>query len=216
MIALAAALVVTFSPNPSHFGQLVTATVQGGAAPSFKPFAVRERHGNTYVLQCLDRACVPGPGPRTLRVAGGKAVVLPRASARQVQRPLRSFRRQTDLPPVSYRVAPGTLRVALLSCAAVLSVLAVVLAWPLLRRLVPEQHDARTPLERALDLVRASLRRGQSDRRRALDLLARRLGRDRRARQALELAWSRPEPDSLRIEQLVDAVQQSAARKEGR
>ena len=60
MIALAAAVVVSISPNPSHFGELVTAKVQSGPAPSFAPFVVRGRHGGTYVLQCLDPACVPG------------------------------------------------------------------------------------------------------------------------------------------------------------
>jgi hypothetical protein len=215
LIALAAALVVTFSPNPSHFGQLVTATVQGGGTPSFKPFTVRERHGNTYVLQCLDPACVPGAGGRTIQVGGSKVVILPRASAKQVQTPLRSFRRQTELPKATYRVAPSLLRALLLAGAAALGLLAVVLSWPFLRRLVPERRDERTPLERALDRVRESLRREQADRRRALDLLARALGRDRSAREALELAWSQPEPDSRRIEQLVDAVTPVAAREGG-
>jgi hypothetical protein len=207
MIALAAAVVVTFSPNPSHFGQLVTARVQGGPAPSFAPFAVRERHGDTYFLQCLDPACAPGPGPRRLRVAGNRVVVLPRTTAAQVEHPLRSFRRQTAAPPVSYRIKPTLLRALALVLAAGLAAGALVLVWPVGRRLVPVPRDDRTPLQRALDLVQESLRRDPRDRRRALDLLARALGRDPRARGALDLAWSRPEPDPSGISSLVETVE---------
>ena len=101
MIALAATVIVTFSPNPSHFWQLVTAKVQSGPPPSFAPFVVRARHGNTYVLQCLDAACVPGPRRRTLTVGGARVVIVPRATASQVEHPLRSFERQTPLSPLT-------------------------------------------------------------------------------------------------------------------
>lgn len=210
MIALAAALVVTFTPNPSHFGQLVTARVQGGAAPSFRPFVVRAQHGDTYLLQCLDPSCVPGPAPRTLRVAGTRVVIVPRATAAQVAHPLRSFHRQTTPPPTSYAVRPSLLRALLLAAAIVLVAGAVAVARPLLRRLVPEPRDDRTPLQRALDLARASLQRDPEDRRRALDLLARALGRDAVAGEALDLAWSRPEPEPRQIEQLVEHVEPRA------
>ena len=210
MIALAAALLVTFTPNPSHFGQLVTARVQGAGEPSFKPFLVREQHGSTYVLQCLDPACLPGPRPRTLRVAGAQVVIVPSTTAAQVARPLRSFRRQTTPPPTSYRIRPSLLRALLLAGALVLAAVAVGVAWPLLRRLVPEPHDDRTPLQRALALVRASLQRDPEDRRRALDLLARTLGRDPGADEALGLAWSRPEPEPQQVEQLVEHVETRA------
>jgi hypothetical protein len=207
MIALAAALVVTFTPNPSQFGELVTAHTQGAGTPSFKPFVVRAQHGNAYVLQCLDPACAPGPGPLRLTVAGAELVVLPRATAAQVAHPLRSFRRQTQPPPVSYRVRPSALRAVLLAVALALLAAAVVLVWPLIRRLIPEPHDDRTPLKRALDLVRGSLTRTPADRRRALDLLARALGRDSAAHEALEMAWSRPSPEPRRVEELVDRVE---------
>ncbi len=208
MIALAAAAaLVTFSPNPSHFGQLVTARVQGAASPSFAPFVVRQQHGNTYVLQCLDPVCVPGPKPRVLHVAGVSVVIVPSTTAAQAAHPLRSFRRQTTPPPTSYRIKPGLLRTLLLAAAALLVAGALALLWPLLRRLVPEPHDDRTPLQRALDLARASLARGPEDRRRALDLLARVVGRDR-ARALLDLAWSRPQPDPARMESLLESVEQ--------
>jgi hypothetical protein len=207
VIALAAAAaLVTFSPSPSHFGELVTARVQGAASPSFAPFVVREQHGNTYVLQCLDPVCVPGPKPRVLRVAGTRVVIVPSTTAAEVAHPLRSFHRQTTPPPTSYNIRPGLLRALLLGGAALLVAVAVVLLAPLLRRLLPEPRDDRTPLQRALDLVRASLTRGSEDRRRALDLLARAVGRDR-SRAALDLAWSRPQPDAARIESLVESVE---------
>jgi hypothetical protein len=186
----------------------VTARVQGAASPSFAPFVVREQHGNTYVLQCLDPVCVPGPKPRVLRVAGTRVVIVPSTTAAQVAHPLRSFRRQTTPPPTSYNIQPGLLRALLLAGAALLVAAALVLLWPLLRRLVPEPHDDRTPLQRALDLVQSSLTRGPADRRRALDLLARVTGRDR-SRVALDLAWSRPHPDPARIESLVESVERS-------
>jgi hypothetical protein len=207
MIALAAAVAVAFSPNPSHFGQLVTAEVQRGPAPSFAPFVVRARHASTYVLQCLDPACVPGPRARTLTIAGTRVVIVPRATASQVDHPLRSFERQTAVPPPSYRIRPALLRTLALVLAAALVAAAVALAWPVARRLVPEPREDRTPLQRALDLARESLRREPRDRRRALDLLARVLGRDPRARRALELAWSRPDPDPAGIGSLVDSVE---------
>jgi hypothetical protein len=207
VIALAAALVVTFSPNPSHFGRLVTAHTTGAGTPSFKPFVVREQHGSTYVLQCLDPVCVPGPKPRVLTVAGARVVIVPQTTSAEVQHPLRSFRRQTTRPATTYRIQPGLLRGLLLAGAALLVLGAAAIAWPLLRRLVPEERDDRSPLERALDLVRGSLGRSAADRRRALDLLARALGRERATRDALDLAWSRPEPDPARVERLVEQLE---------
>lgn len=207
MIALAAAAaLVTFSPNPSHFGELLTARVQGPASPSFAPFVVREQHGSTYVLQCLDPACVPGPNPRVLHVAGTRVVIVPSTTAAEAAHPLRSFRRQTTQPPTSYSIQPGVLRALLFAGAALLVLGAAVVLAPLVKRLVPEPRDDRTPLQRALALVRASLARGPDDRRRALDLLARAVGRDR-SRAALDLAWSRPQPDPARIESLVDSLE---------
>lgn len=207
MIALLAAAVVTFSPNPSHFGDLVTATVRQGRLPSFAPFVVRARRGSTYTLQCLDPACAPGPKARVLHVGGARVVIVPRATDAQVAHPLRSFHRQTAVAPPTYRIRPALLRTLLLAAALALVALAAAVAWPLVRRLVPEPRDERTPLERALDLVRESLRREPRDRRRALDLLGRVLGRDPRSRRALDLAWSRPEPDPAGVSSLVETVE---------
>ena len=208
MKALAVAAVVVLTPNPSHFGQLVTARVSGGPAPSFVPFAIRSHQGSTYVLQCLDPVCVPGPAARRIRLGSATAVIVPRTTIAQVAHPLRSFQRQTALPPPSYRVRPGLLRVLLFALAAVLAAAAVLLAYPAVRRLIPEPVDDRTPLQRALDLVRSSLGRGGEDRRRALDVLGRALADDERARDALTLAWSKPEPEPKRVTELVEAVEE--------
>jgi hypothetical protein len=85
--------------------------------------------------------------------------------------------------------------------------LAAFLLAPLVRRLVPQPRDDRTPLQRALDLVRSSLGRDTEERRRALDVLARTLDRDPRARDALDLAWSAPAPEARRVEELLAEVQ---------
>jgi hypothetical protein len=210
MKALALAAVVVLSPNPSHFGQLVTARVSGGPAPSFAPFAVRAHHGSVYELQCLDLKCLPGPGAKRIKIGTATAVIVPRTTAAQVAHPLRSFHRQTNVPPPSYRVRPNVLRAVLFAIAALLAAGALALVYPLVRRLIPEPVDERTPLQRALDLVRASLGRGAEDRRRALDLLGRALDDDTRASDALELAWSERGPEPERVAELVETVEKRA------
>jgi hypothetical protein len=210
MTPAALAAIVVLSPNPAHFGDLVTARVSGGPAPSFAPFAVRAQHGSTYVLQCLDAACVPGPGPRTVKIGSARAVIVPRTTSAQVAHPLRSFRRETNVPPPVYRIGPGRLRAILFGAALGLVAVAAFLLAPLVRRLIPQPHDDRTPLQRALDLVRASLARDTEERRRALDVLARALDRDPRARDALDLAWSAPEPERRRVEDLLARVERPA------
>jgi hypothetical protein len=202
--------VVALSPNPSHFGELVTATVRGSGTPSFAPFAVRSHHGDTYVLQCLDPACVPGPGARIVTVGGRRLVVVPRVTAKQAASPQGSFRQQTGVPPVSYRIGPGTLEALLIAGAVLLAALAVFLGWPLARRLVPKPHDRRSALQRALDLARASVRRSGEDRRRALDLLGTTLEPDPVSRDVLGLAWSRPEPAPESVESIVERVEGDA------
>jgi hypothetical protein len=207
MKALALAAVVVLSPNPSHFGQLVTARVTGGPAPSFAPFSVRGHHGSDYVLQCLDAKCLPGPGPRQIKIVPATAVIVPRATAAEAAHPLRSFRRQTTVPPPTYRIRPNLLRALLFAAAALLAAGALLLVYPLVRRLIPEPVDTRTPLQRALDLVRASLGRSTEDRRRALDLLGQELDDDTHAPDARELAWSERGPEPASVAELVDAVE---------
>jgi len=209
MRAAAAAFVVILSPNPAHLGQLVRAHVQGPApaAVNFAPFAVRTHDGSDYVLQCLDPVCVPGPGAVVVAPRRLHAVVLPRATAAQVSRPLRSFRRQTAVSAPSYRIAPSTLRVLTLVLAALAVAIAAALAWPLARGLVPRRVDRRSRLERALALVRASLRRDADDRRRALDVLGRVLRHGPLRDEVLALAWSGPEPEPARMQSLIERAE---------
>jgi hypothetical protein len=204
--AVAAAVVLGLTPTSIGFGDLVTATVRGGGVPDFAPFAVRGHHGSTYQLQCLDPACVPGPEVRVVSVQHRPVRILPRATQAEIQQPLRSFRRETAVRPTSYRVSPALLRPLLFAGAALLLLLALVLAAPVLRRLVPERRDERTPLERALDFVRDSLRRDGADRRRALDLLGRALENDPRSQEAFDLAWSRSDPDPAQAERLTERL----------
>jgi hypothetical protein len=205
--AAAAAVVIALAPNPAHFGDLVHAHITGNASrASFAPFAVRSHHGADYVLQCLDPLCVPGPGSIVVAPRRLHAVVAPRTSTAQVQRPVRSFRRESSVRAPTYRIAPARLRLLLLALAVLLVAVALAVAWPLLRALVPARVDERTPLERALDLVRASLGRDAAERRRALDVLGRELASGALADDAFALAWSEPEPEPTRVTSLLDSV----------
>lgn len=197
------ATVVSIAPATINFGDIAVATVQGNGSPSFAPFVVRGRDGNRYVIQCLDPKCAP---PDTVKVGEVTVRILPRATGAEIGQPLRSFARETARLPTSYRVSP-TLALALLVAAGLLCLAAAAfVARPLLHRLVPEPRDTRTPLERALALVRASATRSEADRRRALDLLGRAL-RDRGGRGAFDLAWSRDDPTPDDIEHLVEDVE---------
>ena len=207
MIAAAVAVVLALQPNPIHFGDLVTARVSPGPPPSFAPFAIRSRHGSTFELQCLDPACAPGARGRRVTVGGRSILILARTTDSEAQQPLRSFRRQTAALPTSYAIEPGLLRALLLAGASLLVAVALIAMLPLVRRLVPNRVDTRTPIERALDLVRASLQRGTTDRRRALDVLGRALTGRPLARDALGLAWSQAEPEPSSIESFAETVE---------
>ena len=63
-------------------------------------------------------------------------------------------------------------------------------------------------LERALRLAREAQQRPAPDRRRALALLGRALGRDRRSGVARALAWSEPVPEPQELEALVSEIEQ--------
>jgi hypothetical protein len=112
----------------------------------------------------------------------------------------------------SYRVAPSTLA-ALLDGLAVLLVLAgIAFAASEARRLARRRRGhaaAGGELERALRLAREAGSRPTPDRRRALGLLARLLGRRdaRLAAEASELAWAKPQPELDAISGLVAEIE---------
>jgi hypothetical protein len=120
------------------------------------------------------------------------------------------FRADTSVPAVSYRIAPGTLSLLLDIIAAVLAAAGAALAvWQaavLLRR--ARSRDLRSPLERALALVREAESRPPDDRRRAVGFLARVLRRrdESLAQLAGDLAWSEPAPAPDELAAIADQV----------
>jgi hypothetical protein len=179
-----------------------------------------------FDLQCLQAQCAPGPGARTVTLApstvrvGSSSVaahvptvtIVPRVTARQVAHPSNSFLHPLTLPAASYRFAPATVRRVLFAAAALLVVLALVVLVPVVRpRRARAAAPAVDPLARALALVRAARTRPPPDRRRALGLLSRtvrtRSGPEEAARDAADLAWSKPEPQPDAMTKVADRVE---------
>jgi hypothetical protein len=186
-----------------------------------------------YTLECLSPACLPG---RTLaerrflrafvsyRSKAGRAVRLPvdwptyrvatRLTSPDIGDPTEHLDADTSLPPVSYRIAPGTFQALL----AALSALFVLAAGVLVYCALPRRRAAATepelpPLEQALLLVRASTANGYpAERRKALGSLARALraeGRRDLAQAAVRLAWSSHPPSSEAASAFADRVEES-------
>jgi hypothetical protein len=186
-----------------------------------------------YVLGCLVSKCLPR-GTGRVEIGGVAVNYLRRGesepSAATVewvpiraagridpnaleQAALRSDLR--DLPSASYRVSPRTVELVALALAVLFAVGAAVLILRLLpldrlaRRLGARFVDKRSPLERALALVRESAASGSPDEeRRALERLAVELRRTRNpalAGDASRLAWSQPVPAG--IDPLSDEVE---------
>ena len=207
MKSLALAAVVVLSPNPSHFGQLVTAKVSGGTAPrASRRSSSAASTGSTYVLQCLDPACVPGPAARRIRIGsdhGGDRPAHDRgaglASAPVVPPPDR-------VPAPSYRDAARRCCARSCSspprcwCAAALLLLS---GWS--RRL--DTGAGRRAHRRCSGRSTSFARRSDATARIAAarsTCSAARWPRTRTARSALDLAWSRPEPEPERVLELVE------------
>jgi len=200
----------------------------------FRPFRLagpvettRKRTGDTvrveyvYRLDCLDAACPPGAGERAVHFrpavveAGGRSARVPWPELTVASR-LAAVR--TPVAPertaVSYRLPPRLLGWSLAGLAALLVVAA---AAGLARRLAPAPHP-RTDgdaLDRALALVTSSAPGPASERRLALDRLALVLDQMRPGRVAgstRTLAWSRGEPASDAIDDLVARVREEHAR----
>ena len=121
------------------------------------------------------------------------------------------FKADLAPPAPTYRIAPATLVTLLDVLAAVAAVVAVgliALEVHLLRR---RPAPRPTALERALVLTRQAKCRPTADRRRALSLLGRALGSDRRSGAARRLAWSESEPNPDELEELVSEIEQRRA-----
>jgi hypothetical protein len=182
-------------------------------------------------VACLTDPCVARKGITTLtfprvratvvRTSGGVATVVTRwptlavrgrVSASDLASSSPTFAANTSPPPPSYSVSPGTLASVLEVLAVVCAVGAVALAtWQavvFMRRRPARRVDA---LERALRLAREAEGLPAPQRRRALGLLARLLGRDDLSSAASDLAWSEPQPDPDELEALVSEIERSRA-----
>ncbi len=172
-----------------------------------------------FRLACLDSACMPVTDGRGLTFEPGVVLVdgepvaeldwpnlavRSRVAAQAGSQPGsaasgRWALNATDVPPPTFRIAPGVAVILLTALAAVLVVAGVLLLALALR---PPARVAQPlpPLERALVLLAAARRTDQpQEERKALDLLSVELLREGErdlAREASELAWARPRPAS--------------------
>lgn len=231
---IVARVVVTADPAVIDVGRIhITASI-APLTQLAAPTTVRATQGRLAVVTyeipavCIDDGCIAGKGPRQLRVeavrvdaprAGGTAElaarwplleIRSRVDAADLARGTPQLRAATAYPPVTYRIAPQTLAPLLDAFAALLAVAGIAWgAWQasiLVRR--RRAMDTRNELDRALALVREAESRPPEDRRRAVGLLARIL-RARNvplARDAGELAWSRPTPAADDLDALADRV----------
>ena len=188
-----------------------------------------------FLLECLEEACLPrnvGGGlalaPATVRFAarsgrpGAVAVGWPAVGAASWlggdDAGLLGWRADLDpLPAIGYRLPPRLLALLLAALGLAAAAGAAALLLQPLRAALPERHapaDRRSVLDRALAAVRsAAVGEDTSERRRALDLLARELRQGARrpeAGEARRLAWSQRAPGRGDMEALADRVERSA------
>ena len=174
---------------------------------------------------CISDACLAAGGVAQLRLAPVQASIATAAGVRSVSAawpPLavRDRVRTADvnaahppleadaspLPP-TYRVSSATLATVLDVVAALLGVSAVGLAaWELELR-ARRRRAPKGPLATAIRLARSAQALPGPERRRALELLARALGRGELQSEATRLAWSEPTPEPAELELLVAAIE---------
>jgi len=176
-------------------------------------------------VACLSDACLAARGVAQLRLAPAQARVATAAGERSVSAAwpslaVRDRVRPADvtaaeppleadaspLPP-TYRASPATLASILDIVAALLGVSALALAAWELELLARRRRAPEKPLVRAIRLARSAQALAGPERRRALELLARALGRGELQREATRLAWSEPTPEPAELELLVTAIE---------
>ena len=182
-------------------------------------------------VACISDACLAAGGVATLRFAPLEARVETGAGVRRVsaawaplavrdrvrasdvnavQSPLEAD--ASPLPP-TYRASPQTLATIADVIAALLGLAAVGLAAWQLELLARRRRGApEIPLARAIRLARAAQTLPGPERRRALELLARALGRGELQREATRLAWSEPTPEPGELELLVATIEREETR----
>jgi hypothetical protein len=188
-----------------------------------------------YLIACLTAACLPKGGGRVEFGAAAIEFTIPGQPGPQTGDvqwpPLRAAGRidpdrlgqaalraeLRDLGPPSYRVSPKTVEVVALLLAVLFAAAAAILAL----RFLPldriaawfgaRRADPRTPLERALALVREAVGADRTaEGRRALERLAEELratSNPELASDASRLAWSRHSPGKTRVTPLSDDVE---------
>jgi len=232
----AASVRATFEPSAVGFGDTVTArvVVTGADAPravfsvapltQLGPTRVRRAEGVVVYetpAACLSEACVSPSGrariaPEPVRAGEATAewrplTVTARVTDADVSAARLPFRADTTVPPATSRVDPSTLSALLVAAAIVLVAAGLALVvFAILRRRRTRELEREDELARALRLARAARGRPERDRRAAAGNVARVLGRrdDALARNADDLAWSRPSPTPDALTELVDDVEQ--------
>jgi hypothetical protein len=177
-------------------------------------------------VACITDACLAARGVAQLRLAPARASIATAAGMRSVSaawpplavrdRVLSADVHATQPPveadasplPATYRVSPATLATILDVVAALLGLSAVGLAaWELERLARRRRGEPEGSLGRAIRLARSAQALPGPERRRALELLARALGRGELQSQATRLAWSEPTPEPPELELLVQAIE---------
>jgi len=177
-------------------------------------------------VACISDACLAARGVAQLRLAPAAASIATPSGVRTVSAvwprlTVRDRVRTADLAapqppleadasplPATYRVSPGMLASVLDVVAALLGVSAVGLAAWELELLARRRRGApEGTLARAIRLARSAQGLPGPERRRALELLARALGRGELQSEATRLAWSEPTPEPAELELLVAAIE---------
>jgi hypothetical protein len=170
--------------------------------------------GAARIVLPLLRASVRARDGRRLRVSAAwpTLAVRGRVTAADLASSTPPFESDTAPPTATYSLAPTTAATLLDVLAALSALAALGLGGWHLRLHARARRPQPDALERALRLTREAEGRSAPDRRRALALLGRVLGRDQRARAARTLAWSEavPEPDEL--EELVSGIEEDGPR----
>jgi hypothetical protein len=186
--------------------ELVTAVIPVSCLTA----ACAARSGVARVGLPVVRASVLARNGRLARVSAAwpTLAVRGRVTASDLAASSPPFEAETAPPAATYRIAPATLATLLDVLAVLCALCAIGLAGWQVNLLLRRRGPQLGALERALRLTREAERRPAPDRRRALALLGRALGRDQRSGAARRLAWSEPVPESRELEEIVSDIEQ--------
>jgi hypothetical protein len=166
--------------------------------------------GKAQVSLPLVQASVSVRGGRTAHASAHwpALAVRGRVTASDLKPSTPPFEADTAPPAATYRIDPATLATLLDVLAALFAFSAIGLAAREVHLRLLRQRPQPGGLEHALRLTRQAERRPAADRRRALALLSRALGGDRRSGAARRLAWSESTPEPDELEELVSEIEQ--------